>query len=326
SGLAMMLCAALDAPAFARDPNGPPARVPQPDRSAVCGGETLPVVHLRDNDGAAPYVKLRAGGISGHFLIDWGATASSVAARRYPSARERLEARDFSLPSFASGTFMLRDYALSLEPPGGQLGIVGTDFLSLLAAHLVYGDRGTTLSLSSTPCRAEGLRAGGFRPISQKGFYSSDLSRIEKGRPNIPVLFLSLAGVVAPAQIDSGYEDITLRHSIDINTPMHRALIAAGVRFRELEAITIATCTGTEQRAVLVPEGAAVAITDERGARIRDLDGAHLILKAPGSCGGIAGMAEPAAQIGASTLRTLREIVIDGKSETVWIRAGQPAR
>jgi hypothetical protein len=279
----------------------------------------MPVVHA--GAGAAPYVRLRAGGITGAFLLDWGATSSSVDRRRYPDGDGPLNVQDFTLPSFSSGSFERRGYGLMVAPAGGQLGIVGTDFLSLLSAHLTYGRSGTHIVLSSASCAAEALRARRLRPIRQTGYFSSDLSRLEPGRPNVPVIFVGLGGVRAAAQIDTGYEDSELKHSIDINVAMHRALVAAGVRLATRGEVTIGTCAGSERRPVLVPEDGRIRLTDERGTGIRDLDGVHLILKPAGDCGGIAGMSEPAAQLGVSVLRTLGEIVIDGKGETVWIPA-----
>ena len=303
--------------AAAREPNGPPASLPP--GTGGCDGQSIPVVH--DGSGAAPYVRLRAGGVTGAFLLDWGATSSSVDRRRYPDRDGPLSVQDFTLPSFSSGSFERRSYGLAVEPPGGQLGIVGTDFLSLLSAHLTYARGGTRIVLSPTPCRADGLRSRGLVPIRQTGYFSSDLSRLERGRPNVPVIFVGLGSVNAAAQIDTGYEDSELKHSIDINAAMHRALEAAGVRLEARGEVTIGTCAGSERRPVLAPPGGRVALLDERGNRIRSIDGVHLILKPVGDCGGIAGMTEPAAQLGVSILRTLGEIVLDGKGETVWVPA-----
>ena len=50
-------------------------------------------------------------------------------------------------------------------------------------------------------------------------------------------------------------------------------------------------------------------------------DDFHLIVKRPNACGGIADMAEPAAQLGASFLRLFGTIVFDPKNATVWLDA-----
>jgi hypothetical protein len=273
--------------------------------------------------GSAPYIELAAGGRTGRFLIDWGATASSVGQRHYPQAKKQLRVDDFSLPGFSSGTFEVFDYNLKLEPPGGQAGIVGTDFLSLMSIRLVYGRKQTRVSLGTAACDPGLLSRSGYVAIDQAGYYSHDVKRVPT-RPNVPVLFLDIGGIRAAAQIDSGYEDISRRHSIDINKPLHDALVAKGLAVSRSGKLEVGTCAGRETRPVLALPGTPIKITTASGEAVRKVAGASLILKAPNACGGIADMAEPAAQIGASLLRTLGEIIVDGRTETVWLR--RPSR
>ena len=91
------------------------------DGEALCGGrryalETAP-------NGAWPYITLSADGVSGQFLLDYGATASSLSASAFPGSSGSVRIADFSLPGFSSGSFQLRRYGLPLQPKGGQLGV-----------------------------------------------------------------------------------------------------------------------------------------------------------------------------------------------------------
>jgi hypothetical protein len=61
------------------------------------------------------------------------------------------------------------------------------------------------------------------------------------------------------------------------------------------------------------------AITSRDGAEILTLHGATVVRKPANPCGGIAGMSEPAAQLGVSILGMLGAIVFDPMSDTVWI-------
>jgi hypothetical protein len=45
-------------------------------------------------------------------------------------------------------------------------------------------------------------------------------------------------------------------------------------------------------------------------------------VKPPNSCGGIADMAEPAAQLGASFLGLFGEVIFDPRNATVWLGGG----
>ncbi len=85
--------------------------------------------------GNLPYIELGADGQSGKFLLDYGATESSLSDSAFDAPGPAVAIAQFSLPGFGGGRFTLRRYNPSAQPAGGQLGVVGTDFLSLLSAH-----------------------------------------------------------------------------------------------------------------------------------------------------------------------------------------------
>ena len=63
-----------------------------------------------------------------------------------------------------------------------------------------------------------------------------------------------------------------------------------------------------------------------RGNESRKRTNFHLIVKSPNSCGGIADMSEPAAQLGASFLGLFGEVIFDPRNATVWLGGGGNGR
>lgn len=268
--------------------------------------------------GSAPYIPLTADGKHGNFLLDWGSTSSSLSDTAFAASTTVGRALPFDLPSFTSGHFASRRYPADAGPADGQLGLVGTDFLAQMSATLTYEPRGGSVRLAAKPCDGPRLAADGFVPVRQRGHFSADPKRVS-APPNIPVLFVRLGPITVPAQIDSGYEDTLWPHAIDINEALYRSLVDAGVQLTAVGSGGVATCAGRETRQVLRAEAPLVIVSDD-GAVIRKIPDHNLFRKTPNACGGIASMDTPAAQLGASFLRTLGTVVIDGKSETVWVK------
>jgi hypothetical protein len=97
--------------------------------TSICGGTR---VSIDTSVLGMPFANLVLGGSNGKFLIDTGATFSRVDMRRYGlSEGSKIFLSGFSLPSVQSGTFIAADLGSFAAPLGGQLGTVGTDFLSL---------------------------------------------------------------------------------------------------------------------------------------------------------------------------------------------------
>lgn len=287
------------------------------DGASACPGESYRMRHARG--GAAPYIQLTADGRKGNFLVDFGATQSSLASAAFPGWRGAMRISRFDLPTFPSGVFQLNDYGAVSGPNGGRLGIIGTDFLSKMSAHLSYGRLVDTLRLGAGPCDGTALQRLGFRAFPQATAYSHDAARV--AGPNVPVLPIAIAGIRVNAQIDSGYDDTITPHSIDINEPLLARLKVAGVDLVPAPDMRIATCSGVEMRQVYTAPEAAVQLGVSASAPpVRTVKRFRLLVKPRNGCGGIAESPEPAAQLGASFLKTLSPIVIDGKAETVWVR------
>ena len=280
---------------------------------ALCGGQRYEISRLRN--GVTPYIALTAEGVPGQFLLDYGATRSSLSADTFAGTAGSDKAAAISLPSFEKGAFRLARYDQPVQTATRQLGVIGTDFLSLLTAQF----SASSVYLGDHPCEAKALRARGLVPVSQSGFFSSDLSTIKSGLANVPIVYLSLGGVRAWAQIDTGYADTVYPRSVDINEALYDRLAASGVRLERLRDLGVWTCEGREIRRVYAVRDSALRIENEQARPIVQTDSFTLIVKPANSCGGIATMGEPAAQLGASFLKLFGTIVFDPKSATVWL-------
>jgi hypothetical protein len=283
-------------------------------REAFCDGRRYEKSGVPN--GASPYIKLSADGISGQFLLDYGATRSSLSASAFAASDGSVRnATTLFLPGFEGGNFDLRHFDVPLQPAGGQLGVIGTDFLSLLSVQIT----GNAVFLGARPCQPNALRSRGLIPIAQNGFFSSDRSMQDGGHPNVPVVFLHLGEVHTWAQIDTGYDDIVYTHSVDINEALYERLVTSGIRLEQFADISVSTCEGRESRHVYTAKGRSLVIETDEAKPIVRTETFHLILKAANRCGGIGTMTTPAAQLGASFLQFFGTVVFDPRSGTVWL-------
>jgi hypothetical protein len=285
------------------------------DQGALCGGR--PYARVSAPNGASPYVELTADGIAGPFLIDYGATRSSLSAAEFPGADGSIRTAAVSLPGVERAEFHLARYDLMLQPGRGQLGVIGDDLLSRLTVQLSQ----SAAFLGVESCRSEALIAHGFTPVAQNGFFSPDPLKVRAGHPNVPVVFLRLGDVRVWAQIDTGYEDFVHSSSVDINQALFDRLVESGAKLDRVDDIDIWTCDGRERRAVYRVENRPLGIENDEGKPIVGTRDFHLIVKSANACGGIADMGEPAAQLGASFLRLFGAVIFDPKNATVWLKA-----
>jgi hypothetical protein len=283
------------------------------DAGALCGGDRYAL--QGPPFGPAPTIQLAADGVEGAFLLDTGATQSSLSAEAFPGPEGSVRNASISLPSFERGNFLLVDADAPSRSGGRRLGVIGTDFMSLLSAQFSGG----AVYLGDRPCEAKALRARGLVPVSEKGFFSSDPSTIGAGLANVPIVYLRVGEVRAWAQIDTGYADTVIPHSVDINEALYDRLVASGVRLERAADIGVLTCEGHESRRTYAVRDNALAIENERGQPIVETDSFRLIVKRANGCGGIGALTTPAAQLGASFLKLFGTIVLDPKSATVWL-------
>jgi hypothetical protein len=282
-------------------------------RDALCDGNRYEKSAVPN--GGSPYIRLAADGISGQFLLDYGATRSSLSASAFAASYGSVRNAALSLPSFEGGNFDLRHFDTPLQPAGRQLAVIGTDFLSLLSVQFT----GSAVFLGAQPCQPNALRARGLIPVAQNGFFSSDPSTIDGELPNVPVVFLSLGEVHTWAQIDTGYDDIVYTHSVDINEALYERLINSGIKLERFADVSVSTCEGRESRHVYTVKGRSLVIETDEAKPIVRTETYHLILKPANRCGGIGAMTIPAAQLGASFLQIFGTVVFDPRSGTVWL-------
>lgn len=283
-----------------------------------CGGTRFDVETTAAD--SRPFVRLALGGKTGPFLLDFGATASTVARSVWNARGPDVRLSGFNLPSFGEGTFGLRDEVPSLGNPEVVHGVIGTDYLSLLTTELHYRETADQhVVLSPDPCRAP-LKSLGFRRVSTRGYFSSDPNSLRPGVSNVPVVFVNLGGVRAPAQIDTGYDDGVYHHTIELNPALFDR-VSAAVTLVRVGSVSIRTCAGTSTSVpVSVAPYRSVRFEDETGTALLTFGGFYVLRKEPGACGGIGTLAEPAAQIGASFLRAFGTTVFNPKREEIWIR------
>jgi hypothetical protein len=268
----------------------------------VCPGGSIP---LDVSVAATPYARMQLAGRDGNFLIDTGASASSVDGGAFsltPGSNARLEGAKF--PSITGGSFAVFNWTNAPAPPGGLAGVIGTDFLSLRIAEFHYDAPEPYLGVSQERCLPRRFEDAGFTSISQDGYYSSDPTRLRPNTPNIPVIFIHMGSVIAPAQIDSGFSETSrVRGVVQINEALFADLRNIGIAmipFTEIR-FSITDCRGT----VSVPalwqiKGIPLEITTREGKALLEYEELPLEVKpTPTACGGIAKSAEPMAQIGA---------------------------
>lgn len=104
------------------------------DEAALCDGRQYELGNV--TNGASPYIGLSADGVFGQFLLDYGATRSSLSTSVFAASDRFIRNAALSLPGVKGGNFVLRHVDMPLQPAGRQLGVIGTDFLSLLSVQI----------------------------------------------------------------------------------------------------------------------------------------------------------------------------------------------
>jgi hypothetical protein len=168
----------------------------------ICSGVRIPI---DTSVFSKPFANLALGGNEGDFLIDTGATYSQIDMRRYAVPDGiKIVLSGFSLPLAEGGVFTAADLSSFATPLGAQLGIVGTDFLSLRTIEFHYEWSQSFAALGREACDQASLRRAGFAAVGLPGYYGADLSHLKRGMPNVPVIQLRIGGVTFPAQVETG--------------------------------------------------------------------------------------------------------------------------
>lgn len=317
----------LATPSQAMGANGLPA----------CFGEVQPLAVSSQ----MPYALVTVDGRQGYFVLDFGATFSTIVPQAFfgqqkprpaPGTIDRYD--DFSFFG-AWGQVRL--------PPGGQTGllgsvpqagIIGTDFLASHIYTLDYPEGRLHRAQQGAFCADDALEAAGFLALSTRDYYADSTGRLSCPRagspacPNVPAVPIRIGPVEAVAQLDTGYDDGAQPLSVNINVALFEALGRAGIRLQPRPEISLqlTTCQPGVSEAVdawRLPPGVALGFVGPSGRVVRSEPDVTLFVKrtppAARVCGGIGTWPQPAAQLGASFFAS-GALVVDPFSARVWFR------
>jgi hypothetical protein len=292
----------------------------------TCPGSAIP---LDVSVAATPHVQMQLAGRSGYFLVDTGASASSVDGATFslmPGSNAQLAGSTF--PTISGGNFAVFDWSSAPAPSGRLAGVIGTDFLSLRIAEFHFDASEPYLGVSELRCPLRQFADAGFTAISQEGYYSADPTRLRPNTLNIPVVFVRVGSVIAPAQIDTGFSETgNVRGVVQVNEALFAGLRNAGIAMTPFTEVrfSIKDCRGNAVTPALWQlQGVPLQITTREGNALFAYENALLEVKpTPTVCGGIATTSEPMGQIGAEYLRRWGTVVLDPFNEQVWLKAAR---
>lgn len=310
-----------------------------PTAGLACLGPSLPLVVDRQ----MPYVQVSISGRTGYFVLDFGATISTLTPSGFdapgpPAPQAGTVDRYGPFEFFGPWPQVRLD--LQLQAPVTQrvrqAGVIGTDFLATHVYTLDYRAGRLHRASVSDFCRADELARAGFQPLTTRDYYAAQpatLSCPRAGGPghcvNVPTVPVRIGPVQAVAQLDTGYDDGQQPFSLNINAALFEALQRAGVPLtpRPDIALQLSTCVpGLAERidAWQLGAGTPSGLVDEQGRLLpRGAGAITLFVKrtpaAAAHCGGIGTWREPAAQLGASFVAS-GALVVDPFNARVWVR------
>ncbi|WP_437320590.1 hypothetical protein [Sorangium sp. So ce385] len=296
-----------------------------------CHGEKRPLVISSQ----MPYAVARVGAAEGHFLLDFGTTASTIDPQGFAGgvvpepvagSADRFADFDFYGP-WGTVRLTVQDHS-GIQGTVRQAGILGTDFLSLHAFTLDYEDGAVYRADAGALCPDEILRAEGMKPLWTAGYYSSDLAEVQAGFPNVPTVPARIGAAQAVAQLDTGYDDAVYRRSVNINRAFFAAIEAAGIDLAPVPeaAMSLSTCVpgqAEQVSAYRILRGAPFELVSTDGSAAVAAQDVMLFLKdtppEARQCGGIGTWSIPAAQVAASFYVEARRLVFDPVTSRVWM-------
>jgi hypothetical protein len=340
--------AGAPAVALAAAPSGPYAS--QPD----CLGERQPLTVAAQ----MPYALVSVGGREGYMVLDFGASVSSITPANFQggapqpiidaasSTTSNVNSRFGDFVFFGSwGSVQLPVQAQpavqQLRTADGQAtirqaGVLGTDFLAQHVYTLDYRSGHLWRAASGSFCNDATLQGAGYRPVTTWNYYGNQPGSLScplagaapGGCVNIPTIPISIGGVQAVAQLDTGYDDGSQPYSVNINVALFDALQRANVRMTSRPDISIrlSTCQPgvSEALEAYSVDGSQFGIVDTGGWLVpHNAWSVTLFVKrtpaAAAVCGGIGTWKQPAAQLGASFVAG-GALVVDPFSARVWLR------
>jgi hypothetical protein len=317
----------------------PVAHAAGPAAPACLGASARLVV-----DHQMPYAQARVAGRSGFFVLDFGATTSSIAPSGFagrsapvpsPGTPDRYDGFEFFGPW---GAVQLK---LQTQTPATsnirQAGVIGTDFLASHIYTLDYRAGRVHRAARGQFCNDAALAAAGFRALSTRDYYAEGAQRLScplMGGPpncvNVPTVPVRIGPVQTVAQLDTGYDDSREPWSININAALFDTLRRANVPLKPRPDIglRLSTCAAGVSESIeawQLPRTTPFGLQDVQGALLPVPAGAVVTLfvkrtpAAAAACGGIGTWAQPAAQLGASFVAR-GALVVDPFSQRVWVR------
>lgn len=301
-----------------------PAPPPSPD-PAICHGDRRPLLVVRQ----LPLARARVAGAEGAFVLDFATTNSTLDRSVFTVPPQPLAGTSDEYPSFE---FFGEWGKVRLNPADHKdfagatpvAGLIGTDFLAQHVYTLDYAKNLVQRAEARSFCADDVLRAEGLAPLTSEGYYASEPGRLRADTPNVPTIPVRIAGVAAVAQLDTAFNDTTIRHSVNINRALFDAMIKSGVALTKGASVPLSTCVpGVWEDTVIYRGAARLELVGTDGAPVRSADDATFLLKetppAAMRCGGIGTWTEPAAQIGASFYVDAGRVVFDPFSSRVWL-------
>lgn len=308
----------------------------------ACIGASIPIVittgpHASLAVGAAPSPYVAS------FLVDYATTGSIIDLSTFappgPTATSCNPQVLGQLCTFADLDFFGPWGEVTLRTSTAT--ILGTDFL----AHGIYtldytNKRMHHVAPKAAACTDAALLGAGLAPLSTAGFFASDLSLlkpqhdIDSTAPvgltvaNVPVVPVKVAGTAAIAQLDTGFDDKVVPHSINVNVAMLNAIESAspGALLRDPAMdLSLSTCAGVSEpaEAYHFAAGRAFELVGADGGIARSWTTATIFVKRPPAaalkCGGIGTWSSPAAQIGTSFFTDMGALVFDPYASRVWV-------
>jgi hypothetical protein len=312
-----------------------------PSALPSCLGASLPLAittgpHLSVTVGAAPAAQ------AGPFLVDYATTGSTIELTAFAAPAPPATGCTPSLLgqrcTFADLDFFGAWGAVTLVT--STASILGTDFLAHGIYTLDYAKKQMRHAAAQGACSDAALSAAGLVALSTAGFFASDLALLRPQQDldsaaaaglqvaNVPVVPVRIAGTPALAQLDTGFDDGVVVHSINVNVAFFDAinLGAPGALVRDAARdLTLSTCAGVAEaaEAYQLAPGNSFDLINEAGAIARVWTSATVFVKrtpvAAKHCGGIGSFTVAAAQIGTSFFNDLRALVFDPYASRVWV-------
>ncbi|MFO0744251.1 MAG: hypothetical protein U1F43_01065 [Myxococcota bacterium] len=237
--------------------------------------------------GRVPYATAAVGASRGAFLLDWGSTASVIDPTGMTPVPSPVAGTTDHWADFAFfggwGEVVLapQDLSAFVGPPR-EAGIIGTDFLALNVYVVDWARGELSRAEPGQGCGDAALVAAGLRPLSTAGYFAKHLDDLLPGVPNVLAVPVRVGRAVAPAQLDTGYDDRVVSPAMNVNRAFFDAIGAdvALVPAPELDVV-LSTCTGVAEpvSAWRLPAGAAVELVGMDGNAVRREPGAVIYLK-----------------------------------------------